>query len=142
MPVAILEVPCCTNNCPDCILGINLQGISLQGSNIVVQPDAGLRIQNPANGKGQITVSTATSAQNIGSLSNLNSLVMPSHGITLTPKTGELGSSVPCTVDPNSVPIDVVKLDGTELNTGLIGGHSPLIEQEAVFNNPFNAASV
>jgi hypothetical protein len=25
--------------------GINLQGISLQGSNIVVQPDAGLRIQ-------------------------------------------------------------------------------------------------
>ena len=123
--------------------GINLQGISLQGSNIVVQPDAGLRIQNPANGKGQITVSTATSAQNIGSLSNINSLVMPSHGITLPQNVDSdqtdaalkgLLNTASCSISGlcppispvfNSVPSSFTTSIGTELGSTVQGTELP-----------------
>lgn len=123
--------------------GINIQGISLQGSNIVVQPDAGLRIQNPANVKGQITVSTATTAQNIGSLSNLNSLVMPSHGITLPQNVNSdqtdvalkgLLNTASCSISGlcppispvfNSVPSSFTTSIGTELGSTVQGTELP-----------------
>lgn len=66
--------------------GINIQGVSLQGSNLVVQPNAGVRIQNPATvqqplliGSNVSSTITATgslgnsaASQNIGMAQSVN----------------------------------------------------------------------
>ncbi|XP_052065701.1 uncharacterized protein KIAA2026-like [Mytilus californianus] len=68
--------------------GINLQGISLQGSNIIVQPNAGLRIQTPVSVHGQqVVVSTiAGTVQNAGTLTNSNLVSVPVQGTVLSHK--------------------------------------------------------
>ncbi|CAC5417501.1 unnamed protein product [Mytilus coruscus] len=59
--------------------GINLQGISLQGSNIIVQPNAGLRIQTLVSVHGQqVIVSTiGATVQNSATLTNSNLVSVP-----------------------------------------------------------------
>ncbi|XP_076103108.1 uncharacterized protein LOC143072174 [Mytilus galloprovincialis] len=68
--------------------GINLQGISLQGSNIIVQPNAGLRIQTPVSNHGQqVIVSTiGATVQNPATLTNSNLASVQVQGTVLSHK--------------------------------------------------------